>query len=167
LYIKHVSIAVALGLAAALLTYYIIYANMINVQDNTSNSKRLEYEVKRIMINDVMLEVEIADTDEKRALGLMHREGLDEYKGMLFVFPYEGRYSFWMMNMNFSIDILWLNADGNVVYIVSNAKPCKEVSSVSECTYNPDVYAKYVLEVNSGFAERHGIVIGSKMTILD
>jgi uncharacterized membrane protein (UPF0127 family) len=167
LYIKHVSIAVALGLAAALLTYYIIYANMINVQDNTSNSKRLEYEVKRIMINDVMLEVEIADTDEKRALGLMHREELDEYKGMLFVFPYEGRYSFWMMNMNFSIDILWLNADGNVIYIVSNAKPCKEVSSVSECTYNPDVYAKYVLEVNSGFAERHGIVIGSKMTILD
>ncbi len=165
MYIKHVTIAIAIGLGLALLIYYMY---IIEGHNNSSNdSRRLEYEVKRIMIDDIMLEVEIADTDEKRTLGLMHREVLDEYKGMLFVFPYEDRYTFWMMNMNFSIDILWIDADGNIVYIVSNAKPCKEVSSVSECTYSPEVYAKYVLEVNGGFARRHGIVTGSKMTILD
>ncbi len=157
------SIAVGVGLAVALLIYY-LYAN---IMESSESNRGLKYEVKRIMIDDIMLEVEIADDDEKRALGLMYREGLDEYKGMLFMFPYEGRYAFWMMNMNFSIDILWIDANGNVLYIVSYAKPCKEVSSVNECTYNPDVYAKYVLEVNGGFAERHGIVIGSRMMILD
>ncbi len=133
---------------------------------NTSTA-RLEYKVKRIMIDDVMLEVEIADDDEKRALGLMHRDSLEEYKGMLFIFPYEGKYAFWMMNMNFSIDIIWIDSEGNVVYIVDNAVPCNRVASTSECTYEPDVHAKYVLEVNSGFAEKHGVTIGSRMIILD
>lgn len=159
---KYASIAVGVGLAVALLTYY-LYAS---TTDSKESNGGLKYEVKRIMIDDIMLEVEIADDDEKRTLGLMYREWLDEYKGMLFIFPYEGRYQFWMMNMNFSIDILWIDADGYVVYIVSNAKPCKEVSSINECTYNPEVHAKYVLEVNGGFTERHGVTIGSRMTIL-
>ena len=132
-----------------------------------TSTARLEYKVKRIMIDDVMLEVEIADDDEKRALGLMHRDSLEEYKGMLFIFPYEGKYAFWMMNMNFSIDIIWIDSEGKVVYIVDNAVPCNRVASTVECTYEPDVHAKYVLEVNAGFAERHGVIIGSRMIILD
>ena len=132
-----------------------------------TNTARLEYKIKRIMIDDVMLEVEVADDDEKRALGLMHRDSLEEYKGMLFIFPYEGKYAFWMMNMNFSIDIIWIDSEGNVVHIVDNAVPCNRVASTSECTYEPDVHAKYVLEVNGGFAERHGVTIGSRMIILD
>ncbi len=132
-----------------------------------TSTARLEYKVKRIMIDDVMLEVEVADDDEKRALGLMHRDSLEEYKGMLFIFPYEGKYAFWMMNMNFSIDIIWIDSEGSVVYIVDNAVPCNRVASTSECTYEPDVHAKYVLEVNGGFAEKHGVTIGSRMIILD
>jgi uncharacterized membrane protein (UPF0127 family) len=156
-------IVIAVVAVAAVVAVSIV----VTMYTGNTSIARLEYEVKRIMIDDVLLDVEIADDDEKRALGLMYRDSLEEYKGMLFIFPYEGKYAFWMMNMNFSIDIIWIDSEGNVVYIVDNALPCSRVASTSECTYEPDVHAKYVLEVNGGFAERHGVTIGSRMIILD
>ncbi len=156
-------IVIAVVAVAAVVAVSIV----VTMYTGNTSIARLEYEVKRIMIDDVLLDVEIADDDEKRALGLMYRDSLEEYKGMLFIFPYEGKYAFWMMNMNFSIDIIWIDSEGKVVYIVDNALPCSMVASTSECTYEPDVHAKYVLEVNGGFAERHGVTIGSRMIILD
>ncbi|MEM0365200.1 MAG: DUF192 domain-containing protein [Candidatus Nitrosocaldus sp.] len=168
--LKHLLIAVVVGAVAYGLTALIL--PLIDMGSNSSSnlsSDVVEYEVKRITIDGIMLEVEVADTDEKRALGLMYRDGLDEGKGMLFIFPTEGRYSFWMMNMRFNLDILWLDSSGKVVYIVEDAEPCKGIreEDIRQCTYYPDVRAKYVLEVNSGFVREHNIGIGSTMRILD
>ncbi|MFN4336698.1 MAG: DUF192 domain-containing protein [Candidatus Nitrosocaldus sp.] len=160
--------AVAYGITALLLSIS-IGDRAYNGSGNSNTPTAFEYEVRRIAIDGIMLEVEVADTDEKRALGLMHRERLDEGRGMLFVFPTEGRYSFWMMNMRFNIDILWLDSSGKIVYIVEDAEPCRGSSGedIRHCTYYPDVRARYVLEVNSGFVREHKIGIGSTMTILD
>lgn len=122
-----------------------------------------EYELRKITIHDVPLTVEIADDPEKTALGLMYREGMPEDQGMLFIFERERIHQFWMMNMKFNLDILWLDSDGKVVHIVEHAEPCISEALTSLCTYRPDAPAKYVLEVNSGFVEKYGINENSTM----
>ena len=100
-----------------------------------------------VVINEKIIFVEVVITPEERQRGLMERELLQEDNGMLFVFSEEDVYSFWMKNMEISLDIIWINADGNVVYFVKDAPPCVQ----SPCqTYSPNADALYVLEVNPG-----------------
>ena len=125
-----------------------------------------EYEVRKITIDNVMLNVEIADDSEKIQRGLMYRDMLPENQGMLFIFDEERKYQFWMMNMKINLDMIWLDSNGKVVHIVEDAAPCIDSAHTSQCTYNPDEPAKYVLEVNSGFVKKHGISENSIMHIL-
>jgi len=125
-----------------------------------------EYEVRKITIDNVMLNVEIADDSEKIQRGLMYRDMLPENQGMLFIFDEERKYQFWMMNMKINLDMIWLDSNGKVVYIVEDAAPCIDSAHTSQCTYNPDEPAKYVLELNSGFVKKHGINENSIMHIL-
>lgn len=126
----------------------------------------IEYETRNITIDNIPLTVEIADDGEKIARGLMFREGLRDDQGMLFIFEQERNYQFWMMNMKFNLDMIWLDGNGKVVYIVENAEPCIDAAHTSLCTYNPNAPAKYVLEVNSGFVKKHGINENSVMKII-
>ncbi|MFY3740078.1 MAG: hypothetical protein HMLIMOIP_000503 [Candidatus Nitrosomirales archaeon] len=125
-----------------------------------------EYEVRKITIDNVMLNVEIADDSEKIQRGLMYREMLPENQGMLFIFDEERKYQFWMMNMKIHLDMIWLDSNGKVVYIVEDVAPCTDSAHTSQCTYNPDEPARYVLEVNSGFVKKYGINENSVMHIL-
>ncbi|MGH9876941.1 MAG: DUF192 domain-containing protein [Nitrososphaerales archaeon] len=125
-----------------------------------------EYEVRKIMIDNVTLNVEIADDSEKIQRGLMYRDMLPENQGMLFIFDEERKYQFWMMNMKIDLDMMWFDSNGKVVHIVEDAAPCIDSAHTSQCTYNPDEPAKYVLEVNSGFVKKHGITEDSIMRIL-
>ncbi len=103
--------------------------------------------------------LEIAGSEFSRARGLMFRGWLPEKSGMLFIFPAEGIYSFWMKNTLIPLDIIWLDKDLRVVYIKSFVPPCKS----SDCpSYNPEVKARYVLEVNAGFCDLHQIKINDK-----
>lgn len=106
--------------------------------------------------------VEFADTKSSRELGLSGRKGLEEGKGMLFVFDTPGRYGFWMKDMSFSLDILWINEDGIVVEIERAVTPQSYPK-----TYINASPAKYVLEVNAGEAEKRGLFIGSKVKIIE
>lgn len=160
-------IAIPIIAAAVALTAIAV----IQLTPETQNSEEiqiseLEYETRKIMIDNIPLTVEIADDSEKIARGLMFREGLADDQGMLFIFEEERKYQFWMMNMKFNLDIIWLDADGKVVHIVENAEPCIDAAHTSLCTYNPDEPAKYVLEVNSGFVKERNITENSVMKIL-
>ncbi len=124
------------------------------------------YEIRKITINGATLDVEIADDSKKMERGLMFRDTLPENHGMLFVFDHEEKYTFWMMNMTINLDIIWLDTNGKVVYTVEDAKPCIDAAHTSSCTFSPDKPAKYVLEVNSGFVQKHGINENSVMRIL-
>lgn len=95
----------------------------------------------------------------------MFRESLPNDQGMLFIFEEERRYRFWMMNMTFNLDIIWLDSNGKVVHIVEDAEPCIDVKHTSLCSYSPDEAAKYVLEVNSGFVKKYGIDKSSVMRL--
>jgi hypothetical protein len=116
------------------------------------------YELRRAFIDDRILLVEIADTNEKRALGLMYRDYLPEDAGMFFILDREARTSFWMKNMLISLDMIWINSDGKIVHITKNAQPCKD--DIEACTYQPDEPAKYVLEVNAGYTDKYDIKEG-------
>jgi len=112
-----------------------------------------------VKIRGTEIKAEIADTLMKRMKGLMFRKILPESEGMLFVFDKEDYHGFWMMNMSFPIDIIFVNKNKEVVDIIKNAQPCK----LSCSTYRPKEKAIYVLEVNANFTEKNGIEIGSSL----
>lgn len=106
--------------------------------------------------------VEIADTSEKTALGLMFRDNMPSDHGMLFIFPAEAPRSFWMKNTRISLDIMYFDKELKLVSISADTPPCK----VSRCPSYPSVIpAKYVLELNAGTASKLGVNLGDTLTI--
>lgn len=97
---------------------------------------------------------ELAVSDEERAQGLMFREKIDEDQAMLFLFEEEDIHSFWMKNMRFAIDILWLDGEKRIVHIEKRVPPCPRDPCPS---YVPAEAAAFVLEVQAGFVEKHGL----------
>ena len=108
-----------------------------------------------ITINGVRVAVEVMDTNEKRQQGLSGREQLGESKGMLFVFDQPGIYPFWMKDMKFPLDFVWIN-EGRVVDI-------REKVEITEMNIKPGQPANKVLEVNSGWVEKHQIKVGDEV----
>ncbi|MEM1944803.1 MAG: DUF192 domain-containing protein [Nitrososphaerota archaeon] len=115
-----------------------------------------------IIVGGVKISVEIADDPTERGRGLSGRTGLEEGWGMLFVFERAGRHSFWMYGMLFPIDIIWMDEDGVIVYVVEDAQPC---TSVCE-TYAPNADAKYVLEVRAGLVRELGVGLGDVVAFI-
>lgn len=116
-------------------------------------------EIKNVCINGNCFNVEIADDDEERQLGLMNRGFLEEDNGMLFVFSENGIHSFWMKDTLISLDMIWINEDMEIVFIKENATP------LSEEVITLDKEAMYVLELKGGSAERYGIEVGNVVEI--
>ena len=101
--------------------------------------------------------VEVADTNDKRELGLMYRTHLDDNAGMIFVFPQEQQLVFWMKNTKIPLDMIFAERGGHVLGTVANAVP------YSEQNVGVRGLALYVLEVNGGFAAKHSIVPGDRL----
>ncbi len=114
---------------------------------------------ERIMlaIRSARISVELADTPEKQVQGLSGRELLPPDGGMLFRYRAPGRYSFWMKDMRFSLDFIWI-ADGRVVGVTENVSPETFPKAIK-----PEALVTDVLEVNAGFVEQYGITVGDKV----
>ncbi len=95
--------------------------------------------------------IEIADDDAKRTQGLMYRDSMAENHAMLFVFPDEQERSFWMKNTIMPLDIIYVDSKNQIITTQKNAVPYSEDSVPSN---GP---AKYVVEVNAGFCDRHSV----------
>jgi uncharacterized membrane protein (UPF0127 family) len=106
---------------------------------------------------------ELAVTDEQRAQGLMFREKINEDQAMLFVFEEEDIHSFWMKNMSFAIDILWLDRQRRIVHIEEKVPPCPRDPCPS---YVPAAAAAFVLELQAGFVEKHGLRISNRIEFI-
>lgn len=100
------------------------------------------------------IEVETADNPTDRAQGLMYRSEMNENRGMLFIFEREDMQSFWMKNTILPLDILFINSKGEINTIHSNTVPYSERSLPSKSR------SQFVVEVNAGFCQRHGIKEG-------
>ena len=128
----------------------------------------VEFPRGTIKIDDVVLEVQIADTEPRRTRGLMFQDQLPYDEGMLFVFDGLGPRSIWMLNMQFSLDIIWIDSDGNVVHIEKDVPPCKTALETVTCPSQKgnNQFAEYVLEVTAGFVDEFQITKDSKLEII-
>ncbi|MCC6748753.1 MAG: DUF192 domain-containing protein [Deltaproteobacteria bacterium] len=105
----------------------------------------------------VKVRVELARTPEERAIGLMHRQSLPADAGMLFLFDKEEPQAFWMKNTHIPLDMLFIDQQLKVVGLIESAEPRSTASR------KVDAPARYVLEVNAGFAAAHHIGVGTKV----
>jgi uncharacterized membrane protein (UPF0127 family) len=159
------AIAVGLGAAAAavvavVLLFYPVTAVTSGDPVPVVKEGGLEgYEQTVVHLGGDGLLADIADTPDKKSLGLGVRETMEEGEAMLFPFDLEGKHSFWMHGMKFPIDIIWLDSDKTVVHIEHSLQPCTPFDCPS---YVPDKDAKYVLETVAGFSEKQGVVEGTQ-----
>ena len=117
----------------------------------------------RIMFAGVVLTVDLATTPQEQQIGLSGRASMPADRGMLFVFNQEGQWSFWMHEMNFPLDIIWFNANRQVVFIEQDLPPC----TPQACPiFTPPVNSMYVLEVNAGFVKANGVSVGESFTFV-
>lgn len=108
-------------------------------------------------IEKIKIDIEIADNDYERQLGLMNRKSMEENQGMLFIFPVERYQSFWMLNTLFSLDMLFINSNKEIVTIHKNTTP------TSQQSYPSSKPAIYVVEVVAGFTDKYDIKEGDKI----
>jgi len=121
--------------------------------------KKTPTKYTNVKVGNTEIKAEIADSLLKQTKGLMFRKSLPENEGMLFAFNDETYHSFWMMNMSFPIDIIWINKEKEIVDITKNVQPCKLICP----TYKPKEKAMYVLEVNANFTEEHRVKVGTML----
>ena len=107
----------------------------------------------------VLVDVEVADSDEERAQGLMNRETLDEDKGMLFVYFEPNRGGFWMKDTLIPLSIAFFDQEGEILEIL-DMEPCKADPCPS---YDPGVSYWGALEVNQGMFEEWGVSVGDTL----
>jgi uncharacterized protein len=114
-----------------------------------------------ITVNNFNLTAEIAVAPEEQSKGLSIKEDLQENEGMIFPYKEPKVLAFWMKDMKFPIDILWLDSDKRVVHIEKNLQPCNPFLPCP--SFSPDTKAQYVLETVAGLSDRKGIKIGTQV----
>ena len=169
-----VAVAIAIGLiaaaAAGVLYFNPAITSMLGQPEDEQQELLMTQEVRsgsngyrqvKVTVNGLVLVADIAANDEQRTKGLSVKDRLAENEAMLFVFDNEAEHTFWMKNMKFPIDIIWIDTDKTVVHIEHDLQPC---SSELLCpTYKPIDDSLYVLETVGGFAEKHDIVKGTRV----
>jgi uncharacterized membrane protein (UPF0127 family) len=145
---KNKSILIIAGL---FLLFLLFYFNL-----NKNNNK--------ICFSEDCFQVEIVSSQEETSKGLMFRESLEENSGMFFIFQKEGIHGFWMKNTLIPLDIIWISENLEVVHIEKNVQPCQ--SDPCEIYANTE-NALYVLELNSGIADKINLEIGNKAEIIN
>ncbi len=109
-----------------------------------------------------LFHLEIARTPEERGRGYMFRDRVGPEEGMLFLFPTEDFYAFWMKNCRVPLDIIWLSGEMRVVHLEGKVPPCRRDPCPS---YPPMSKARFVLEVQAGMAEKSGLRIGDAIRV--
>lgn len=119
----------------------------------------------KITIDNTTLNVQVAETPDQMVEGLQFQQPLPYNQGMIFVFGQPQVVAMWMKDMQFPLDMIWFDSDGNIVHIERNLPPC--VGDAPCQVYDGGRQdAKYVLEVTAGFADKFGITDKSKLSIL-
>lgn len=114
--------------------------------------------LKKVRIGNVEFEAESVSKREKISLGLGGRKKLCENCAMLFLFPIEGNRYFYMKNMNFDLDVIWIQKSKIV-------KISKNVSKNYPDSISPDMLSDKVLEINAGLADKYGFQEGDSVVI--
>ncbi|NUO52147.1 MAG: DUF192 domain-containing protein [Polyangiaceae bacterium] len=111
-------------------------------------------------VGSLEVAVEIAEKDEHRMRGLMYRKDMSDGAGMLFIFERQKKLQFWMKNTCIPLDMIFIDKGGTIVAIEENTP------TLSMNTFGPKrCDAKFVLEVNAGWARKNGVKPGQKLDL--
>jgi len=165
-------IVVAISLAAVVAVWWYLWGmanpplSRAQVSVKTS-TPALVLGVDQLSVDGVMFNVEIASTSVERARGLSYRPSLLADSGMLFIFSHGGVQTFWMKDMHFPLDMIWIS--GNTVAGFAQNVPAP-ATATGTALWNLPVYASpdnvdKVLEVNAGVVAKYNIKIGDEMAI--
>jgi uncharacterized protein len=105
-----------------------------------------------------VLYAEVANTPEQRELGLSGRQCIGDSQALLFVFETNGVYPFWMKDMKFPIDIVWIDGNKKVVHVEHDVQPQSYPKTVTSLTP-----ARYVLEIKSGQVKSTSLTVGDQL----
>ena len=115
----------------------------------------------RVRINDTELFLEVADNSFLQTIGLSGRETLQQNHGMIFVYDEEIEdLTFWMKNTFIPLDMIFLNSNLEIVYIIENVPICEKDPCA---TYTSQQKAQYVIEVNASWVEENNVVVGDRV----
>jgi hypothetical protein len=115
-----------------------------------------------VSINDTQFETILVNDEKSRIQGLSGRDSLSDNTVMLFVFDRPGKYGIWMKDMNFPIDIIWLDEKGKVVTVESNVSP-----DTFPKTFYPASDSLYTIEAKSGFIDKNRLGVGATVSIIE
>lgn len=124
------------------------------------SKEKTEVKNSTVTFKNVVVNVDVADTESLREKGLSGRSSFPEGEGMWFVYQKNGIYSFWMPDMHFPIDIIWFDENFRAVHMQENATP-----ESYPHIFTPDVPARYVLEVPAGFVQKNGVFLGESVLV--
>jgi hypothetical protein len=153
-------------LLIAILIFLSVFWLLQNKNLNLMGQILAGFEAKKIIFigqNKAEIKVEIADDERERARGLSGRDSLDENAGMLFVFDQPGFYGFWMKEMKFSLDFIWISGDKTVDLTENVLPPQSDLEDLQK--YFSRDPADKVLEVNAGWIKKHNIKIGDEFSL--
>ena len=114
-----------------------------------------------VTINNHSFKVIVAASEQERETGLSKTKSLSQDQGMIFLFPKPDYYSFWMKNMKFPIDIIYIKSD-TIVTIKDNVQPPKN-DKESPAIYTPTGPSNKVLEIQAGFSKKYNFKNGDKV----
>lgn len=140
---------------------YLAFTFSIPAYQHITSAASVDIKEDIAVIGESKIKIEFAESQRERIQGLSGRSYLNKNSGMLFVFDKKDKHGIWMKDMKFSLDVLWLNGSGEVIYIERNISP-----DTYPTTFYPNSNAKYVLELNSGFVSDNSIKIGDKLQVL-
>ena len=120
-----------------------------------------------VRIDDDVITVEIAETAAQQQRWMTFRQDrLPLDTAMLIKYDRPDLYEVWMLNIEYNLDLIWFDENGNAVYLKKDVPPCTNVVETVSCTYKTTKQALYVMAATSGFIDEHNIDVGSKMTII-
>lgn len=155
-YVLCALIAIASGFA---LYFYFSHRELVQVGTGDAPTRQHAQAASSglIRLGGQDFRTDMADTPAKRQQGLSGRETLERDEAMLFVFEEDGYHAFWMKDMKFSIDMIWLDESMAIVHIERNVSPSSYPN-----TYKSPEPARYVLEVQAGTADRLNLQANDK-----
>ncbi len=155
-------IAVGIAGVCALIAaaFFLFYMHEVGAGTAAPLSDFPGYKAAVVTIDGQKIDAAIADTSALQELGLGNRDGLPQGEGMLFIFTVDKEYAFWMKDMHFSIDMVWISAAGNIIYMAQDVSPATYPEN-----FVPTSPARYVLELPADYAAQHGFKIGDSVKL--
>ncbi len=149
-----------------LLQIHLIFADSQNNYQRNNVSKIInefhddeKYLKAKVDMGKITIFADLAITELQKQKGLAIKNSLNEEHGMLFLFQTTNKQGFWMKDMKFPIDIIWINENDKIVHIEHSLKPC-ETWSLFCPSYQPKSDSLYVLETVSGLSDKFSIKEG-------